>query len=83
MPEEVEKREEPLEVEKLTRGNLMVEIINGVAVAVGLSLLWVSEIMRNGVFRLLDRINVRPRTRSGTPFPPGQPRKRTTVDAQR
>ncbi|HKV55337.1 MAG TPA: hypothetical protein VJN94_11935 [Candidatus Binataceae bacterium] len=62
---------------------LVTEVIHGAAIALGLSLLWVLELVRNAVFRLLDRANIRARIRRASPFPPGQPRKRAPLDAHR
>jgi hypothetical protein len=43
---------------------------------VGLTLLWGLEIVRDSYFRLLDRLNLRPRPKRASAFPPGQPKKR-------
>ena len=64
-------------VEKLRPIEVVTEILHGIGIALGLSLLWMLEVCRDGVFHLLDRANVRPRTRPASAFPPGQPRKRS------
>ena len=56
------------------RGTLH-EVIKAFAAAVGLSLLWGLENMRNAFFRQLDRMNLKPWARKGSAFPPGRPRK--------
>jgi hypothetical protein len=66
---------ESLEIETLTATEVTLEIVHGVGIALGLSLFWIMEAIRDRVFRLLDRINARPRTRPASAFPPGQPRK--------
>ena len=76
MPNEAANAEEPLEIDKLGPGNTVKEIINGIGIALGLCLLWVLEAVRNGYFRFLDRMNVRPRQRRASAFPPGRPRKK-------
>jgi hypothetical protein len=70
------------EVERLRPFEVFLEIINGIGIALGLSLLWVMEAVRDRVFRVLDWANVRPRTRRSSAFPPGQPRKRPTRRAR-
>lgn len=66
---------EPSEMVRLKPIEVAVEIVNGLGIAFGLSLLWMMEAVRDRVFRLLDRANVRPRIRPASAFPPGQPRK--------
>ena len=68
---------ESLEIKRLKPVEVAVEIVHGFGIALGLSLLWMMEAVRDRVFRLLDRVNARPRTRPASPFPPGQPRKRS------
>jgi hypothetical protein len=68
----IEVRIEPLRGLPLAK-----EIVGGVGRAMGLSLLWGLEIVRDSYFRLLDRLNVRPRHKRASAFPPGQPRRRT------
>jgi len=68
------------EVERLGAAGYFRQLIWGFGTLFGLALLWVLEIVRNNYFRLLDRLNVRPRRRrSVSAFPPGRPRKRRTV----
>lgn len=67
---------EPLEIERLKPIEVAAEILHGFGIALGLSLLWMMEAVRDRVFRLLDRLNARPRSRPASAFPPGQPRKR-------
>ena len=53
------------------------EVARGIAVTLGLSLLWVLEIGRDAFFGLLDWMNLRPRRhKRASAFPPGRPRKR-------
>jgi hypothetical protein len=65
------------EVEQLKPAEVAYEILHGFGIALGLSLLWAMEAVRDRVFRLLDRLNVRPRVRRASAFPPGQPRRRS------
>ena len=55
---------------------LVKEVAGAVGRALGLTLLWGLEIVRDSYFRLLDRLNVRPRRKRASAFPPGQPKKR-------
>jgi hypothetical protein len=55
------------------------EVIGGIGRALGLTLLWGLEIVRDSYFRILDRLNVRPRRKRASAFPPGQPKKRATT----
>ena len=55
---------------------LLKEIAGAVGRALGLTLFWGLEIIRDWYFRLLDRLNVRPRRKRASAFPPGQPKKR-------
>lgn len=75
MAEQVTSVEERFEVERLGGWRTLVEIINGIAITVGLALLWGLEGLRNTFFRLLDRMNMKPWARRGSAFPPGRPRK--------
>jgi len=83
MPERIQEHEETLEIEQLTKRGFVWQFIHGIAVTLGLSLLWSLEAVRNVFFRVLDRMNVRARPRRASAFPPGRPRKRATVDAYR
>jgi hypothetical protein len=69
---QVQVRERPL-----SRGELVKEVAGGVGRALGLTLFWGLEIIRDAYFRVLDRFNVKPRHKRASAFPPGQPRKRT------
>jgi len=55
---------------------LLKEVAGAVGRALGLTLFWGLEIVRDWYFRLLDRLNVRPRRKRASAFPPGQPKKR-------
>jgi hypothetical protein len=66
---------ESLEMEELKPVEVAIEIVHGLGIMLGLSLLWIMEAVRDRVFRLLDRANVRPHTSPASAFPPGQPRK--------
>ncbi|HEY9157828.1 hypothetical protein [Candidatus Binatus sp.] len=55
---------------------LVKEVAGAVGRALGLTLLWGLEIVRDSYFRLLDRLNVRPRRKRASAFPPGQPKRR-------
>ena len=63
--------------EDLGLGGFFGSVLYGIGVSLGLALLWLMEVVRNIYFRVLDRLNVKPRRRrSASAFPPGQPRKR-------
>ena len=70
------------EIEQLKPREVVIEILHGLGIALGLSLLWIMEVVRDHVFRVLDRANLRPRIRRASAFPPGQPRKHPTRRAQ-
>jgi hypothetical protein len=72
---------ESAEMERLKPIEVAMEIVHGLGITLGLSVLWMMEAVRDRVFRLLDRANLRPRTRPASAFPPGQPRKRTPRSA--
>ena len=74
MADQAQISESP-DIEQLRPFEVAVEIFHGIGITLGLSLFWVMEVVRDTTFRLLDRINVRPRTRPASAFPPGQPRK--------
>ena len=65
----------PPACEKLEGLELVGQIFAGIGIALGLSLLWALETVRDGTFKMLDRLNLRARTRHVSAFPPGQPRK--------
>jgi len=75
MAEQVSGAEEKFEIERLGWRVALIEIITAIAAAVGLSLLWGLEVLRNAFFGLLDRMNLKPWARKGSAFPPGRPRK--------
>lgn len=79
MNEPTQKPAEPLELEQLGARSTALEILKGIGIALGLGLLWMLEAVRDGFFRLLDRVNLRPRSRRASAFPPGRPRRHATV----
>ena len=83
MTEPVEKAEEPLVIERLSASATVAETVAGIGIMLGLLLLWVLEAVRNVFFRALDHMNVRPRPRRASAFPPGRPRKHVAADARR
>ena len=72
-----EKARVEVRIAPLSGGELVKEVAGGVGRALGLTLFWGLEIIRDAYFRVLDRLNVRPRHKRASAFPPGQPRKRT------
>lgn len=77
MNEQTSYLEERFEPEPLSRGEYLIQVLNGVGVGVGLAVLWLMEVVRDMVFHMLDRLNLKPRKRSrASAFPPGRPRKR-------
>ena len=72
-----EKVQVQVRITPLSRGEMIKEVAGGVGRALGLTLFWGLEIVRDAYFRVLDRLNVRPRHKRASAFPPGQPRKRT------
>ncbi len=80
MPETAERpRLTAPSLERLTVGDHFKGVMWGIGATVGLGLLWALEIARDGYFRLLDRMNVKPRRRRASAFPPGRPRRRQKV----
>lgn len=71
-----EKARIEIRIQPLRGRALVGEIADGVGRALGLTLLWGLEIVRDSYFRLLDRLNVRPRRKRASAFPPGKPKKR-------
>jgi hypothetical protein len=71
-----EKAPVEVRVQPLRGRELALEIVGGIGRTLGLTLLWGLEIVRDSYFRVLDRLNVRPRRRRASAFPPGQPKKR-------
>jgi hypothetical protein len=74
-----EKARVEVRIEPLRGMPLVTEIVGGVGRALGLTLLWGLEIVRDSYFRLLDRLNVRPRHKRASAFPPGRPKKRSAA----
>lgn len=72
-----EKARVEVRIQPLRGRELALEIVGGIGRTLGLTLLWGLEIVRDSYFRLLDGLNVRPRHKRASAFPPGQPRKRT------
>ncbi|MGH7924723.1 MAG: hypothetical protein ACREQH_09050 [Candidatus Binatus sp.] len=70
-----EKARIEVRIEPLRGLPLVMEVAGGVGRTLGLTLLWGLEIVRDSYFRLLDRLNVRPRHKRASAFPPGQPKK--------
>jgi hypothetical protein len=65
-----------VQIERLTASSQTWEVVRGVGVALGLTLLWGLEVVRDAYFHALDRLNVKPqRHRRASAFPPGRPRK--------
>jgi hypothetical protein len=70
-----EKARVEVRIQPLRRSELALEIVGGIGRTLGLTLFWGLEIVRDSYFRLLDRLNVRPRRKRASAFPPGQPKK--------
>jgi hypothetical protein len=77
-----EKAPVDVRIEPLRGFPLILEVAGGVGRALGLTLLWGLEIVRDAYFRQLDRLNVRPRHKRASAFPPGQPKKQRTTPAR-
>ena len=72
------------EIETMRPAELPMQVFHGIGIAFGLALLWVMESVRNNYFRLLDRLNLKPRPpRRVSAFPPGRPRRRILRQAER
>jgi hypothetical protein len=71
-----EKARVEVRIQPLRGRELALEIVGGIGRTLGLTLLWGLEIVRDSYFRLLDSLNVRPRHKRASAFPPGQPKKR-------
>jgi hypothetical protein len=74
-----EKAPVEVRIEPLRGLPLVVEILGGIGRSLGLTLLWGLEIIRDAYFRQLDRLNVRPRHKRASAFPPGQPKKQRSA----
>jgi hypothetical protein len=77
-----EKTRVEVRIEPLRGLPLSMEIVGGIGRSLGLTLLWGLEIVRDAYFRQLDRLNVRPRHKRASAFPPGQPKKQRTTPPQ-
>ncbi len=75
MSDQVQNAETPVVIEPLGWRDTLDEIILGIAITVGLALLWILENVRNAFFRVLDRIGLKARPHRASAFPPGRPRK--------
>jgi hypothetical protein len=64
-----------LEIEQLSTPNYFKELVQGIGLTLGMGILWALEIVRNRYFRVLDRLNIKPRRKRASAFPPGRPRK--------
>jgi hypothetical protein len=73
--------QEPHVPEALGASGFFGSVLYGIGVSLGLALLWFMEVVRNIYFRALDRLNVKPRRRRASAFPPGQPRKHSQPPA--
>ena len=74
-----EKAPVEVRIQPLRGSELALEIVGGIGRTLGLTLLWGLEIVRDSYFHLLDRLNVRPRRKRASAFPPGQPKKRNAT----
>ena len=74
-----EKAPVEIKIEPLRGLPLVLEVAGGVGRTLGLTLLWGLEIVRDSYFRLLDRLNVRPRHKRASAFPPGEPKKQRNI----
>ncbi len=83
MSQPIRPTEEPLEIQQLSTKDMIRQIMHGVGTALGLALLWTLEGVRDVFFHLFDRMNLRPRPKRASAFPPGRPRRMPPTDAQR
>ncbi len=61
-----------LDHERITKGAFVFEVLKGIAIALGLALLWSMEAVRDRFFHLLDRWHVPTmRWRRASAVPPG------------
>lgn len=77
------RREEPLVLDRLKPGSVFTEIFYGIGIMLGLGLLWGMESVRDACFRLLDKMNIKPRPRRASAFPAGPAHEHTTAQARR
>jgi hypothetical protein len=73
--DQTETAEASFAVEQLSWRQWMIELVTAIAITLGLAILWACEGARNAYFRLLDRLDFRPRIKRASAFPPGRPRK--------
>jgi hypothetical protein len=70
-------------IEKLTPWSFIAELIHGISITLGLTLLWSLEGVRNLFFRILDRMNLPARPRRASAFPPGRARNAKAASDRR
>jgi hypothetical protein len=75
MPDQLPNADIQFEVAQLGWRQWTIELITGIAITLGLLILWGLESLRNLYFWLLDRASIKARPRRASPFPPGRPRK--------
>jgi hypothetical protein len=68
--------------EPMKRLQFLGQILQGMAIALGLGLLWIMESVRDVFFDLLDRFNRKARGGKASAFPPGRPRRRVVKQAR-
>ncbi len=65
------------DVEQLTTVGFVIAVLHGIAVTLGLALLWFMEAVRDRFFRLLERLHVPTMGwRKASAFPPGPIQRR-------
>ena len=80
MSDPTPKTPETYEVDKIPARQFPYEVLKAIGISLGLTLFWSLEKARDGIFHLLDRMNLKPRIRRASAFPPGRPpRKRRTA----
>ncbi|MGA2411365.1 MAG: hypothetical protein ABSG46_13375 [Candidatus Binataceae bacterium] len=77
------KTTETYEVDTIPAREFPYQILKGVGISLGLTLFWVLEKARDGIFHMLDRMNLKPRIRRASPFPPGRPprKRRASIES--
>jgi len=65
-----------LKIEQLSWWELVKEIVQGIGIIVGMTILWGLEAVRNTYFGVLDRLGVKPHRKRASAFPPGRPKRR-------
>jgi membrane-bound lytic murein transglycosylase MltF len=71
------------EVDKFTGLQFPYEVLKAIGVSLGLTLFWTLEKARDGIFHALDQMNLKPRIRRASAFPPGRPprkRRRAAIE---